>query len=95
MTADDSLQASSLIYLIGHIIGAVILLPVLLVYFILFDKHSCYGWTVLAMMVSFIGWYLSFAVVMGILSPLMESSPETNRNSDVSIVAMLACEWDS
>ena len=95
MTADDSLQASSLIYLIGHIIGAFILLPVLLVYFILFDKHSCYGWSVIAMMVSFMAWYVSFAVVMGILSPLMESSPETYRNSDVSTVAMLACKRDS
>ena len=47
------------------------------------------------MMVSFMAWYVSFAVVMGILSPLMESSPETYRNSDVSTVAMLACKRDS
>ena len=90
MAEDDSSQTAYLIYLIGHIIGSVIILLILLVYGILFSKHSCYGWSVMATTVSFLGWYLSFALVKGILSPLMES-PEVPHLG----VQMLACKWNS
>ena len=92
MEGDDSFRQISLIYLIGHLIGASIFVPILLVYGLLWGKHSCYGWSVMAMVISFFSWYVSFAVVTGILSPRMESW-ETSKL--FLGIRLLACEWDS
>ena len=92
MAFNNVSEAIALINLIGHIIGAFVLLHILLVYVILFHKHSCCGWSAMAMIVSLMGWYISFALITGALFPLVES-PGT---SNVDLVGLtLGCKWDA
>ena len=60
----DKYRTSLSIRLSGYLICAAIDLAILVVYVALWGHHSCYGWSIMAVVISFLSWYACAATII-------------------------------